>query len=85
VTDVRIDTSFRLPVVDAPAVTWRAIPEAAVAHAFRDSGPGWMTSVCRAERFSFRCSMVAEDFARCRDCDLLANGAPGEITEAYGR
>ncbi|MFZ0324591.1 MAG: hypothetical protein WAN48_10715 [Actinomycetes bacterium] len=80
-----LHTSTRIPVTDEPIVSWRAIPEATTAHAFRDSGPGWMTSVCGSERFTFRCELAPGDFPRCLDCGLALYGTPGEVMEAWGK
>ncbi len=81
---VRHHTSVRIPVTAERTATWRATPEDREAHAFADSGPGWTRSACRKVHFTFRLQRVADDFPRCRDCWLLIDGAPGEISEAWG-
>lgn len=67
-------------------VAWKVRLGDQVAHAY-SSGPGWMRSVCRAERWTVTLADVvdqASSFEICQDCALLVDGAPGEITEAFG-
>ncbi len=86
---IRVHTSIRIPVTDAPAVSWRATPEGAEAHAFADSGPGWMRSLCKAQPFNFRMERVDDAFPRCRPCQHALAGvapeAPTEIAAGWGQ
>jgi hypothetical protein len=63
---------------------WKSRPGDDVAHAF-SRGPGFMRSVCRAERWTVLLDAEGDHHVRCGDCSLLLDGAPGEITEAFGR
>lgn len=65
-------------------VEWKVRVGERVAHAF-STGPGWIRSICRAERWTVALVERTEDVGECTDCALLVTGAPGEITEAYGR
>lgn len=67
-----------------PAVDWKVLPGETTAHAFRD-GPGWMRSACGDVRWTVLIQEPTDGSLRCGDCGLLVEGAPGEITEAYGR
>lgn len=71
------------PVPDE--IEWKVRLGETVAHAY-SSGPGWMRSVCRAERWTVLLADVVDEneVETCGDCALLVNGAPGEITEAFG-
>lgn len=71
------------PSVVPASVSWKVRPGDIVAHAFGEAG--WQRSVCRGIRWSAAVQDPPLGARRCDDCDLLVNGAPGEITEAYGR
>src|SRR6266576_2169569 len=64
-------------------IDWKVRPGETIAHAF-SSGPGWMRSVCRALSWTVALVDAPEGAEPCGDCALLVDGAPGEITEAYG-
>lgn len=68
---------------DEPIVSWRAIPEAMTAHAYRSSGPGWMTSLCGAERFTFRCELTPR-LSHCQACELALYGTEAERRMLWG-
>jgi hypothetical protein len=56
-----------------------------VAHAFRVTGPAWHWSLCNRVRFTAGLDAPAADAVQCSVCELVANGTPGELSEAYGR
>lgn len=64
-------------------IAWKVRLGDTVAHAF-SSGSGWMRSVCRAERWTVALADAGADVETCGECALLVDGAPGEITEAFG-
>lgn len=70
------------PVTVVPEHTaWKLRLGETEAHAY-SSGPGWMRSVCRAERWTVTLvdphDAVDAEITFCSDCALLVNGAPGE-------
>lgn len=74
-----------LPVVEP--VEWQRRPEDDVVHAFRTTGrpSEWLRSRCR--QIPLTIALVAENEAsvRCSECELLVDGAPGEIVEVFGK
>lgn len=75
-------TPARAIVDTSPAVTWWQTPDGV--HAFPDEA-GFTRSVCKRERWTVKVVAPADDAEHCPDCSLLVDGAPGEITESYGR
>lgn len=66
-------------------IAWKRPLGGPLVHAF-SSGPGWMRSACRQERWTVTLVDEPEPTdARCPDCSLLVDGAPGEIAEAWGK
>lgn len=67
------------PVAVVPdEIAWKIRPGDDEAHAYA-TGPGWMRSACRRERWDVLWQDAPEDAARCFECaDLIA----GEITES---
>lgn len=65
-------------------IDWKVRVGDSVAHAF-SSGPGWMRSVCRNERWTVTLQDAPDGGEICVDCALLTDGAPGEITESERR
>ena len=69
----------------AEAQEWLVRADEDVAHAFATTGgAGWMWSRCRRIRLQANLKDAGE-VVRCSECELLVDGAPGEISEAYGR
>jgi hypothetical protein len=66
-----------MPPVPAD-ITWRIRPGDDVAHAY-SSGPGWMRSVCRAERWNVLWTDATAEAARCFEC---ADMVTGDIPES---
>lgn len=69
--------------VAPPTISWRIRPGESVAHAY-STAAGWMRSVCRAERWTVALDPAPDDLERCTSCAILVDGAPGEVTEAFG-
>ena len=65
------------------AIQWLHRPQDAEAHAFGE-GRGWLRAKCRRIPLTIALVDASASFPRCADCALLVDGAPGEITEAYG-
>lgn len=63
---------------------WLVRREDGIAHAFAMTGPAWHFSRCTRVRFTAGLETPGPDAERCDDCDLLVDGAPGEISEAWG-
>ena len=60
------------PVPDE--VVWKVAPGSLDAHAF-SSGPGWMRSACRQERWTAAIAEPPEDAKPCDECWELVAGA----------
>lgn len=67
-----------------PEVEWLRRREEDVVHAVPTTGPAFTRSLCRRLLFTAGVQEGGPDSIRCSECELLLDGAPGEITEAYG-
>jgi len=65
------------------AIQWLYRPQDPEAHAFGE-GRGWLRAKCRQIPLTIALLPTEADTVRCSECELLVDGAPGEITEAYG-
>lgn len=85
--DVATKPTFALsPATFVPeTIAWKVRPGDDVAHAY-STGPGFMRSVCRRERWTVLWHDAPEDVARCFECaDLVAGVIPeGELRAMDG-
>jgi hypothetical protein len=79
-----LDTSTRIPVRDPAEPRWWRGADG-FDHAFGQI-EGWMRSRCGDVRWTAALTPTLFGPSNaCGTCDLLVNGAPGEIVEAYGK